>query len=60
VVGGAKVARAHFENLEVYQLAEKLADEIWNIVIRWAIFPRDTVGKQAVRAADGVGANTDN
>lgn len=52
-----EVARPSFENLEVYQLAEKLADKVWNIVERWAPFPRDTVGKQLVRSADGVGAN---
>jgi len=47
----------NFENLQVYQLAERLADEIWNIVTRWEQFSKDTVGKQLVRAADGIGAN---
>jgi four helix bundle protein len=46
-----------FEQLEVYQLAERLADEIWNIVIGWKNFAKDTVGKQLVRAADSIGAN---
>ena len=49
--------RADFENLEVYKLAEKLADEIWQIVQQWKEFERDTVGKQIVRAADSIGAN---
>ena len=51
------MARTNFENLEVYQLAEKLADEIWTIVGGWGYFARDTVGKQIVRAADSIGAN---
>jgi four helix bundle protein len=51
------MARANFENLRIYELAEKLADQIWISVIRWAAFARDTVGKQLVRAADSVGAN---
>ncbi|HXJ94839.1 MAG TPA: four helix bundle protein [Terriglobia bacterium] len=51
------ITRTHFENLQVYKLAEKLADEIWHIVLAWDYFPRDTVGKQMVRAADSVGAN---
>ena len=51
------MARMNFENLQVYQLAERLADEIWNIVTRWEQFSKDTVGKQLVRAADGIGAN---
>jgi four helix bundle protein len=51
------VARTNFEKLHVYQLAEQLADEIWNVVVQWDQFARDTVGKQIVRAADGIGAN---
>jgi four helix bundle protein len=46
-----------FENLQVYQLAEKLADEIWRLIEQWNQFAKDTVGKQIVRAADSVGAN---
>ncbi len=49
--------RTNFENLEVYQLSEPLADEIWKIVKRWRLFARFTVGKQLVRAADSIGAN---
>jgi len=51
------MARTNFENLQVYRLAEKLADEIWTIVRTWDCFARDSVGKQAVRAADSIGAN---
>ncbi len=46
-----------FENLQVYQLAEKLADEVWRIVVTWGIFAKDTIGKQLVRSADSIGAN---
>ena len=46
-----------FENLRVYQLAEKLADEIWELVLSWDEFAKDTVGKQSVRAGDSIGAN---
>jgi len=49
--------RTGFENLRVYQLAETLADEIWEIVQTWNNFAKDTVGKQIVRAADGISAN---
>jgi|SRR5215212_9727015 len=51
------MAKANFVNLRVYQLAERLADDIWNLVLGWQIFARDTVGKQLVRAADSIGAN---
>ncbi len=46
-----------FEDLQVYQLAETLADEIWRIVGAWNQFAKDTVGKQLTRAADSIGAN---
>lgn len=46
-----------FEELEIYQLAEKLSDMIWDIVIKWDSFPRWTVGTQYVDASDSVGAN---
>jgi four helix bundle protein len=51
------MVRTNFENLKVYQLSEELADLVWGIAIKWDLFPRDTVGKQMVRAADSVGAN---
>jgi four helix bundle protein len=51
------MATTSFENLKVYQMAERLADNIWEIVARWDSFARDTVGKQIVRAADSIGAN---
>lgn len=46
-----------FEELRVYQLSEKLADAIWEIVTQWDYFAKDTVGKQLARAADSIGAN---
>ena len=51
------MARTNFETLRVYQLSEKLADLIWDIVLESNAFARDTVGKQLVKAADSVGAN---
>jgi four helix bundle protein len=51
------MAKSNFESLRVYQLSEKLADQIWSIVLTWNVLARDTVGKQLIRAADSVGAN---
>ncbi len=53
----AKMERTNFEKLRVYRLSEKLADELWRIVMHWDYFARDTVGKQLVRAGDSIGAN---
>jgi len=51
------MAKTNFEKLRVYQLSERLADEIWSIVLKWDVFAPDTVGKQLVKAADSIGAN---
>ena len=46
-----------FEDLEVYKLSMELSDKIWDLVIKWDYFQKDTIGKQWVRAADSVSAN---
>ena len=51
------MAFVRFQDLEVYQLAEELADAVWAIVLKWDALARDTVGKQLIRAADSIGAN---
>ncbi|MBA4066341.1 MAG: four helix bundle protein [Isosphaera sp.] len=51
------MATLPFDELEVYQAAERLTDEVWDIVRTWDNFAKDTVGKQLVRAADSIGAN---
>jgi four helix bundle protein len=51
------MARANFERLDVYQLAENLADEIWAVVSGGDYFSKTTVGIQLVRAADSIGVN---
>jgi hypothetical protein len=45
---GSPMERTNFEKLQVYQLSEKLADNIWEIVVTWDSFAKDTVGKQIV------------
>ena len=49
--------RTAFKHLKVYQLSERVADEIWDIILGWRRFAQDTVGKQLVRSADSIGAN---
>jgi four helix bundle protein len=45
------------EELRVYCAAEQITDAIWQAVVEWNQFAKDTVGKQVVRAADSIGAN---
>jgi four helix bundle protein len=46
-----------FEDLKVYQLAEELGDQVWDIVIVWPAFAKNSLGYQLVKAADSIGAN---
>ena len=46
-----------FEDLDVYRLAEDLGDRVWDIVLNWPDFPRNTLGYQLVKSADSIGAN---
>ncbi len=45
------------EELQVYQLSMEIGEKVWNIVIKWDYFLKDTIGKQLVRAVDSVAAN---
>ena len=45
------------EDLELYMLSETFSDEIWDIVIKWDYFTKETIGKQICRAADSISAN---
>ena len=51
------MGRPDFEELQVYKLSEKLANEIWKVVMGWYNFSKDTIGKQIVRSADSIGTN---
>jgi four helix bundle protein len=51
------MAFKRFQDLHVYQLSERLADDIWKMVDGWNFFAKDTIGKQIVRSADSIGAN---
>ncbi len=45
------------EDLQVYQLAMDIGERVWEIVVRWDFFAKDTVGKQLVKATDSMAAN---
>ena len=44
-------------DIDAYRVAFHLSNFIWEEVIQWDHFARDTVGKQFVRAIDSVSAN---
>ena len=45
------------EDLRVYTLSLELAETVWNIIIQWDYFQKDTIGKQLVRSCDSISAN---
>jgi four helix bundle protein len=48
---------SNFNDLDAYRLAERLADDVYAAVGRFAPFDRSTLGMQVVRSADAVCAN---
>ena len=46
-----------FEKLEVYKTANDIGRRVWELVIKWDYFARDTLGKQLVRSADSIALN---
>ena len=51
------MSKTNFENLRVYLLSEKLCDYTWNLVSKWDLFAKNSVGMQLVRSSDSIGAN---
>ena len=45
------------DELRVYTLSMEMGEKVWNIVVGWNWFEKDTVGKQLVRAVDSVASN---
>ena len=44
-------------DLESYRIALALSNYVWDIVIQWEWFPKQTVGSQFVKATDSISAN---
>src|SRR3989339_1479578 len=44
-------------DIDAYKIAFNLSNYVWDIVIKWDYFAKDTVGKQFVKAVDSISAN---
>lgn len=44
-------------DIEAYKIAFKLSNLVWDIIIKWDYFSKDTVGKQFAKAIDSISAN---
>ena len=40
-----------------YKMAFHLSNYVWNIVVQWDYFAKDTIGKQFMRSVDSISAN---
>src|SRR3990167_3296870 len=47
----------NLNDITTYKLSFHLSNYVWNIIIKWNQFAKDTVGKQFVRAVDSIAAN---
>ena len=44
-------------DISAYKIAFELSNYVWNIVIKWDIFAKKTVGEQFIRSIDSISAN---
>jgi len=44
-------------DINAYKTAFSLSNYVWEIIITWDYFARDTIGKQLVRSVDSISAN---
>jgi four helix bundle protein len=49
--------KTKYEDLEVYQLAEKISDRIWEIVTKWGQTKKNSFGLQVIDSSSSIGAN---
>jgi four helix bundle protein len=45
------------EDFKTYHKAMEVGEKVWEVVMKWNYFEKDTVGKQLVRAVDSIAAN---
>lgn len=45
------------KDLNSYSISFDLSNYVWDIVVKWDYFAKDTVGKQFVRSIDSISAN---
>ncbi|MDA2936533.1 four helix bundle protein [Patescibacteria group bacterium AH-259-L05] len=44
-------------DLDAYKISFNLSNYIWDIVLRWDYFAKDTIGKQFARSIDSISSN---
>ncbi|MCK4465410.1 MAG: four helix bundle protein [Bacteroidales bacterium] len=44
-------------DIKAYRISFDLSNYVWDVVLKWDYFSRDTVGKQYVKSIDSISAN---
>ncbi|MEO6540055.1 MAG: four helix bundle protein, partial [Ferruginibacter sp.] len=44
-------------DIECYRIAFHLSNYVWDVIIKWDVFARNTMGEQFVTAVDSISAN---
>lgn len=44
-------------DLNAYKVSYNLSNYVWNVIIKWDYFAKDTIGKQFIRSIDSISAN---
>jgi len=45
------------EDISAYKRSFELSNYVWNMVIKWNYFEKETIGKQLIRSVDSISAN---
>lgn len=45
------------KDISAYRISLDLSNYVWDIIIKWNYFAKDTVGRQLVKAIDSISAN---
>jgi four helix bundle protein len=47
----------NYNDLTSYKKSHELSNKVWELVINWNYFAKDTIGKQFVRSVDSISSN---
>ena len=52
-----KIKTLDLSKFKIIEHANQISEMIWELIIHWNYFEKDTIGKQLARAADSISAN---
>ena len=52
-----KIKYLKLNDIEAYKISFTLSNYIWDIIIKWSVFERRTIGSQFANSIDSISAN---